>query len=126
MEHLGTSDSVEAYWNAALPHIQAHYCHSTLGTKIKIETIGFKHYEGKRLTATRPNVRDMYGPTAEDIGSADLMVYMCHDSSGNDFTVGLAPTGSICGNRDEYKLSINEWESTASGFAFVILLWSFF
>ena len=73
------------------------------------------------MTATRPNVRDMYGPTAEDIGSADLMVYMCHDSSGNDFTVGLAPTGSICGNRDEYKLSINEWESTASGFANVIL-----
>ena len=116
---MGTSDSVKAYWNAALPHIQAHYCHSTLGTKIKIETIGFKHYEGKRLTASGPNLRDMYGPTAEDIGSADLMVYICHDTTSGDTITGYAPTGSICGDRDEIKLSINEWETDSSGFAFV-------
>ena len=118
---MGTSDSVEAYWNAALPHIQAHYCHSTLGTKIKIETIGFKHYKGKKLTATKPNMYDMEDLTAKDIGTADLMVYMCNDTSGLPGVVGLAFTGVICGDRDEMKLSINEWASTASGFAFVIL-----
>ena len=120
MEHLGTSDAVETYWNAALPHLQAHYCHSTLGTKIHIETLGFKHYEGRKLTATRTNVYDMYGPTAEDIGTADLMVYMCNDTSGLPGVVGLAFTGVICGDRDEIKLSINEWEIDPSGFAFVI------
>ena len=120
MEHLGTSDSVEAYWNAALPHIQAHYCHSTLGTKIKIETIGFKHYEGKRLTASIPNLYDMARPTAEDIGNADLMVYICHDTTSGDTIAGYAPVGSICGNQDGNKLSINEWEIDPSGFAFVI------
>ena len=112
---------VEDYWNAALPHLQAHYCHSTLGTKIKIETIGFKHYEGKKLTTTDPDMYDMGGPTAKDIGTADLMVYMCYDKSGLPGVVGYAPVGSICGDQDERKLSITEWASTPSKFAFVIL-----
>ena len=112
---------VEDYWNAALPHLQAHYCHSTLGTKIKIETIGFKYYEDRDFTATPKNMRIMKGPTAEDIGTADLMVYMCHDTSENDTIVGYAYGDAICGDQDEIKLSINEWQPTASGFAFVIL-----
>ena len=83
--------------------------------------MGFKHYEGKRLTATEPNLYDMGDLTAKDIGTADLMVYMCNDTSGLPGVVGLAWTGVICGDQDEIKLSINEWESTASGFANVIL-----
>ena len=63
----------------------------------------------------------MKGPTAEDIGTADLMVYMCHDASEDNGVVGYAFGDAICGNQDERKLSINEWQPTATGFAFVIL-----
>merc|ERR550539_408168 len=50
---LGSASAVEAYWNAAAPHLQAKYCHNSLGTKIKIERIGkFKHYAGKTFTAS--------------------------------------------------------------------------
>ena len=119
MEHLGTSDAVETYWNAALPHLQAHYCHSTLGTKIHIETLGFKHYEGKRLTASIPNLNDMMGPTAEDIGTADLIVYMCNDTTVGG-TVGIAVVGTACNpNWIGGRLSINEWRTTASAYGSV-------
>ena len=120
MEHLGTADAVEAYWNAAQPHLQAHFCHSTLGTKINIETMGFKHYEGKRLTATIPNLNDMMGPTREDLGTADLIVYMCNDTAEYYGVIGYAPVGTLC-NPDwpGGQLSINEWRTTASGFGSV-------
>ena len=120
MEHLGTSDAVETYWNAALPHLQAHYCHSTLGTKIHIETLGFKHYEGKRLTASSQNLKDMKGTTFEDIGNADLIVYMCNDTTSTSGTVGIAFRGSACNlNLYGQQSSINEWRTTASSFGFV-------
>ena len=116
MEHLGTSDAVEAYWNAALPHLQAHYCHSTLGTKIHIETLGFKHYVGKRLTASIPNLNDMMGPTFEDIGNADLIVFMCNDTTVGG-AKGYATVGTACNpNWIGGQLSINEWSSSASYF----------
>ena len=120
MEHLGTSDAVETYWNAALPHLQAHYCHSTLGTKIHIETLGFKHYEGKRLTASIPDLNDMMGPTAEDIGTADLIVYMCNDTTEYWGVIGYAPVGTACNpNWIGGRLSINEWRTTASAYGSV-------
>ena len=128
MEHLGTSDAVETYWNAALPHLQAHYCHSTLGTKIHIERIGsIKHYEGKRLTATGANLDKMSGSTAEDIGTADLIVYMCHDAIRNqcnscEVTYGISETGSVCQPGEEArgrKLNIVEWTEPAAKFGWV-------
>ena len=126
MEYLGTSDAVEAYWNAALPHLQAHFCHSTLGTKIKIERVGgFKHYEGKKLLATFGHLNEMMEPTAEDIGTADLMAYMSHDATSNATqnwgVVGVARLGVICGDHKSTKLSIIEWMPTASEFGFVML-----
>ena len=120
MEHLGTSDAVETYWNAALPHLQAHYCHSTLGTKIHIETLGFKHYEGRNLTASSQSLNDMWSTTFEDRGNADLIVYMCNDTTSTSGTVGIAFTGSACNlNLFGQQSSINEWRTTASSFGFV-------
>ena len=33
----GTADKAIKYWNDAAPHLQARYCHASLGTKIKID-----------------------------------------------------------------------------------------
>ena len=80
LKKLGSAAKVRAYWYAAAPHLQARYCHSTLGTKIKVERIGnFKHYAGKTLTASDKSLQKMYSTTAKDLGSADLMTYICHD-----------------------------------------------
>ena len=84
MAKLGSASEVEAYWNAAAPHLQARYCHSTLGTKIKIERIGnFKHYADKTMIASSASLASMQADTAADLGSADLMTYMCHDEGNS-------------------------------------------
>ena len=49
----GTADKAEAYIRSTLPHVQAKYCHKSLGTKIYIQKIGdIKHYSGESLQAT--------------------------------------------------------------------------
>ena len=117
MEKLGSKAKVQAYWNDAAPHLQARFCHSTLGTKIKIERIGkFKRYSGT-LIASGENLKAMQNTTAKIIGSADLMVYMCHDSSPGLGTLGMAYIGSVCGNNNKNKQSINEWRKTPNAFA---------
>ena len=117
MEKLGSKAKVQAYWNDAVPHLQVRFCHSTLGTKIKIERIGkFKRYSGT-LIATGENLKAMQNTTAKIIGSADLMVYMCHDPPPGDGTIGMAYVGSVCGNNDKNKQSINEWRKTPNAFA---------
>ena len=118
MAHLGSASAVEAYWNAAAPHLQARYCHNTLGTKIKIERIGnFKHYAGKTFTAST-GLNLMKDATEADLGSADLMVYMCHDTSSLYGTIGIAYRPVICdhSSANKYKESINEWRPTSVAF----------
>ena len=113
---LGSASAVEAYWNAAAPHLQARYCHSTLGTQIRVERIGnFKHYSGKTLTASGANLQMMFSDTANDVGDADLIVYMCHEEMVPGWqTVGIAYGGVNCDSSwyNKYKQSINE----ASGY----------
>ena len=99
------------------PHLQVRFCHSTLGTKIKIERIGkFKRYSGT-LIASGENLKAMQSTTAKIIGSADLMVYMCHDPLKITSSVGMAYVGSVCSKNDKNKQSINEWRKTPGGFA---------
>ena len=119
MAKLGSKAAVENYWNAAAPHLQARYCHSTLGTKIKIERIGnFKHYAGKTITASGANLQKMFADTVADIGTADLVAYMCHNTSSLYGTIGIAYRPVICdhSNYNKYKESINEWRPTSVAF----------
>ena len=116
---LGSAAAVEAYWNAAAPHLQARYCHSTLGTKIKVERIGnFKYYSGKTLTASVDSLQAMFDSTVADIGSADLMTYICHDPSSLPGVIGIAYRPVICdhSSSNKYKESINEWRTTSVAF----------
>ena len=118
MAHLGSASAVEAYWNAAAPHLQARYCHNTLGTKIKIERIGnFKHYAGKTFTAST-GLNIMKADTEADLGSADLMVYMCHDTTSLWGVIGKAYLGMVCHvpNANKLKQSVNEWRQTSVKF----------
>ena len=119
MAKLGSAAAVEAYWNAAAPHLQARYCHSSLGTKIRIQRIGkFKHYAGKTITASSTGLYTMFDDTVADLGSADLIAYMCHDPSSLYGVIGIAWRPVICehSNNNKYKESINEWRPTSVAF----------
>jgi len=110
----GTAASAESYIKSALPHVQASYCHKSLGTKISVQRIGdIKHYSGRSLQATGAKLQEMWDTTLSDLGTADLMMYMGYD---NDYygTVGIAWGKIVCirSSGNKYKESINEWRNT--------------
>ena len=97
-----------------MPHIQAHYCHASLGTKIAVQTVGdIKHYSGRSLQATGDKLKEMWDTTKAELQGADLMMYMGFD---NDYwgTIGIAWGKVVCEHSgyDKYKESINEWRNT--------------
>ena len=97
------------YIHATMPHIQALYCHSSLGTKIQLEIVGeIKHYAGKYLQATPAKIAEMKPITKADLGDADLMVYMGNDWKNRGFA-GYAYYSAVCLPRDEIKSSIIEY-----------------
>ena len=74
---MGGASQAEAYIAATWPHIQVSYCHSSLGSKVLVEKLaGIKHYAGKDLEASSAKLQEMFTDTANDLGSADLMLYM--------------------------------------------------
>ena len=118
-EKLGTKNAVIAYWNDAAPHLQARYCHITLGTKIKVERVGKFEYFDKKIVASDAGLETVMNNAKEVIGSADLVVYMAHDENLSDGTVGIAWSPVVCEPSDynSQKTSINEWrpDSVAYG-----------
>ena len=46
--HLKSASEVEKYIGNIWTHVQAYYCHPSLGSKVKVERVGaIKHIEGK-------------------------------------------------------------------------------
>jgi len=113
----GSHDDAKAYIESTIPHIQTLYCHSTsLGTKIQLETVEEpKYVEGKYLTASVDSIVEMQPNTAEDLGEADLMVYMGWESAYSG-VIGIAWKSTVCRpaswDSDDVKSSINEWRET--------------
>ncbi len=80
--------------------------------KIRIQRLGYpKYYQGKSLQATDSKLKEMYATTKNDLKGADLMFYIGYETQYHG-TVGLAYVGTVCGNWDYGKQSINEWRST--------------
>ena len=128
MGKLGSAAAVESYWNSAAPHLQARYCHSSLGVKVRIERIGnFKHY-AKTLDAGSNSIGldSLKADTRNDIGDADLMTFMAahQNIEGLTFiTNGVAWVSSVCGDRfinsNDFKASLNMWQSSAAAYGSV-------
>ena len=126
MGKLGSAAAVESYWNSAAPHLQARYCHASLGVKVRIERVGnFKHY-AKTLNAGSDTIGldSVKADTKNDIGDADLMTYMAYqDTTGlRSWTNGIAWLGRVCHPHPlakEQKASINHWQSSAVAFGSV-------
>jgi len=121
----GTDAKAEAYWKKAATHLQAWFCHSSLGTKIKLTTLSMKHYKGLKLTAAETDDIRMVNTTIKDLNGADLMVYFAFDKTGVNANgpAGVAHLGGVCDTRpwgtpeiwdvyDGYKHSITQWQAT--------------
>merc|ERR1712008_388830 len=119
---VGGTAQAEAYIAATWPHIQVSYCHSSLGSKVLVERLsGIKHYSGKSLQASGAKLQEMFTDTKNDIGSADLVLYMGYDTSYWG-TVGIAWSPVVCQHSgyNKYKSSINEWRQTHTEAAHVM------
>merc|ERR1712045_958243 len=117
-EKLGSESAVIDYWNAAMPHIQARYCHASLGTQIKFERIGDFKYLDQKIVASGDSLNAINSNAVQNIGSADLVVYMAHDESSLWGTIGIAWCPVICASSGSngWKTSINEWRPESVSF----------
>ena len=132
---LGNHNAVKSYYDSAHVHLQASYCHSSLGSKIKIERVGdLSFFEVKEQISAGPKgtlaVSDF---TLNNIGNADLIIYLT-DNDNNGYA-GIAPIGTLCvpsewnwnmylgvdlGRRTKkvnaWKSSISEYHTSAAAF----------
>ena len=113
LKKLGSKKAVIAYWNDAAPHLQARYCHVTLGTKIKVERVGNFEYFDQKIVASDAGLETVRNNAKHVLGSADLVVYMAHDERLSDGTIGIAWSPVVCEPSvyNSQKTSINEWRS---------------
>ena len=113
METLGCHEAVRKYWNAVAPHLQARFCHSSLGTKIKIERVGKLEYLDEKIDARGLGSAARGRKAKEVIGSADLVAFMC-DGEGR----GVGDLDCLCSDEEgDEKISITEYYLNAAEFA---------
>jgi hypothetical protein len=82
---VGSNAAANTYWQNALVHVQAHFCHSSLGSKIKISTLSVNHLSGTKLTASEASATSMESSNPSKLQGADLMVYMVKKKFENVF-----------------------------------------
>ena len=105
---VGGTSQAEVYIANTWPHIQASFCHSSLGSKVLVERLpGIKHYAGKTLVASGAKLQEMFALTVSDIGSADLMLYMGYDTAYYG-VIGIAYRPVVCNPsyHNKYKVHI--------------------
>ena len=124
MKKLGSKNAVIAYWNDAMPHLQARYCHKTLGAQIKVERIGNFEYCDQTICASGEYLNKIKSNARKVIGQADLVVYMANDEHSLYGTIGIAWSPVICEPSwyNDLKTSINEWRPHAVSYGGVIFL----
>ena len=105
----GSTSHVEAYIKAFWTHLQANFCHSSLGSKVFVERLpGIKHYVGE--TITRKSLGNMMPHTEADLNGADLMLFV---GTGGG---GVAWVGVICDNKGNSSKGIENKTIRIYGF----------
>ena len=91
------ASDVDAYIDSIWTHLQANYCHDTLGSKVLVEKLaGNKHYSGISLAGDGASLQTMFPHTVADLGTADLMLYFGHIGSGYASGGGIAYLAVVC------------------------------
>jgi len=137
---LGSLKALKAFYDSAHVHLQAVFCHVSLGSKIKLERVGdlslYERKEGRQLLATDQGMKDVTDFTLKNIGNANLVIYIT-DNDKKDSN-GIAPIASLCipsknfksydlkkvgwvGKKaNAWKFSINEYKSSVAAFGTLI------
>ena len=105
--------SAKGYITLTWAHVQAYYCQPSLGSKIYVERLpGMKHYN-EDLPGNDPckALQTMKQHTENDLGSADLMLYMGFKCKTCTFGGGCTYLGTVCKDSalNKKKQSINNW-----------------
>lgn len=97
LNRLGCHSAVKEYWNAVAPHVQALFCHRSLGTKIKISRIGEFEFLSDR-TARQGWIKDDILMTKDhEVSTANLKLVM----EGADGRGGWGRSSAVCNS--DYK-----------------------
>ena len=115
LNKVGSHSQVESKIDSLMTHVQASYCHSSLGTSVKIQVEGVKHYPGKTIEPSGAGLEAMYCTTRTELGSADLMMYLVYFDPpiGTSFTAGIAYRPAVCRPsfaNNHIKESINRFD----------------
>jgi len=121
LKKLGSHTNVKSHYNAVHVHLQASFCHSSFGVKIKLERSGDPiHIKGKTITASEGGIKALADTTLKTIGTADHVIYLVHDKrtcesnpqctcGGQNcgYVAGIAPISIVCMPKN-YPFGIQE------------------
>ena len=112
----GSASAIKSDYNAVHVHLQASFCHSSFGVKIKLQQSGDPvHIKGKTVTASEEGMKALVDITYKTIGTADHVIYLAHDKrkcepnpqctcggflSNCGAILGIAPIKVVCLPRD--------------------------
>jgi len=103
--------NIEKYIKALWTHLQAHYCHSSLTSKVKVEKFGSSGYVKKNMEDTEsPTLEDFAKGNKDYLSGADLVAYLGYQNE-RKFS-GRATVDAVCMSNthqifDDWKSSIN-------------------
>ena len=109
--------------HAALVHVQAYYCHASLGSRIKIDWKYYWYYPNKSFLATQHTIISLKSTTKSDLGSMDLVVCFIFTFSS---LFCFLTHGTLLGTLepiknpwDLFRICGTSFEFESSAFAFV-------
>ena len=115
---MGSEEEVSKLINSVMTHVQAYYCHPSLGSKVKLQQSGVKYY--KESWPVKPEtlerLRKILDTDLKD-SKADLFVGLTYnnDTYGD---MGMAWTKVVCDKWERNSCtSINKWDSDMTTFA---------
>ena len=117
LNKIGSEDKVSKLINSLMTHVQAYYCHPSLGSKVKLQQSGVKYYKESDWHVTSETLERLSKIADTDLkdSKANLFVGLTHDDETHG-DVGLANTKVVCSERSS-SVSINKWDSDMTTFA---------
>ena len=122
LKKLGCHSAVVEYWNAVAPHVQALFCHSSLGVKIHMNRIGEFEFLSDR-TANQDWIKNDIlmkkdNEVSTMVSTGNLKLVM----EGNDRGAGWAWSSAVCRSDTKGKATSGvEWYADPIKFAGVSL-----
>eukprot|EP00093_Oithona_nana_P011434 11434.XXX_259963_261725_1 [CDS] Oithona nana genome sequencing. len=107
---------------ATIAHTQVHYCHASLGSKIKLKKSGeYSHLSGEVWPAQFKALKRCGKLTEQKLGKADIAIFFGHDESKEGKFGGVAYQGVACKNGSKkYRCQLNLWWFNPSTTASVV------